>query len=133
MATPRRRFAIASVVVVAAVLGLVAFSLSGTTTYYKTPKELLSGTVDSNQRVRVAGNVVAGSVERDKTTTTFVVTDGTQQVPVSTQDALPDTFGEGVEVIAEGSMTESGTFMASTVLAKCPSKFKAKQAARTSD
>jgi cytochrome c-type biogenesis protein CcmE len=133
MATPRRRFALASVIVVAAVAGLVVFSLSATTTYYKTPKELLSGSVDPTERVRVAGNVVAGSVERDNTTTSFSVTDGVEQVSVTTQDALPDTFREGVEVIAEGSMTDDGVFVASTVLAKCPSKFKAKQAARTSD
>jgi cytochrome c-type biogenesis protein CcmE len=130
MRTPRARFAIAAVVVSVAVLGLVAFSLSSSTTYYKTPQELLSGQVDPTERVRVAGKVVPGSVERNAESTTFEVTDGTEQVAVTTQDALPDTFGDGVEVIAEGSMTQQDLFVASTVLAKCPSKFKAKRATR---
>lgn len=130
MATPRTRFAIAAAVVAIAVLGLVAFSLSSSTTYYKTPEELLSGKVDPAERVRVAGKVVAGSVERRESTTNFAVTDGIEQVEVTTQSALPDTFAEGVEVIAEGSMGERKLFLASVVLTKCPSKFKAKQATR---
>lgn len=129
MATPRTRFVIAASIVSVAILGLVAWSLSSTTTYYKTPAELLSGTIDPAERVRVAGVVVAGSVDRAGTTTNFAVTDGTEQVMVTTEDAIPDTFGDGVEVIAEGSIAQNGLFTASTVLAKCPSKFKAKQTA----
>lgn len=126
--TPRKRFAAAAAVVVAAITGLIVWSLTGTTTYYKTPSELAAGS-GAQQRLRVAGTVVADSVARDGATTTFAVTDGKAQIPVTTQDVLPDTFGTGVEVVAEGAMTSDGTFTASTVLAKCPSKFKAKVAA----
>lgn len=114
--------------VVASIVGLIAWSLSGTTAYYRTPAELLSATHNPTERVRLAGKVVPGSVERDGPITTFEVTDGEAQIAVRTDAVLPDTFTAGVEVVAEGSMTANGTLAASTVLAKCPSKFKAKVA-----
>ena len=110
----------------AAVGGLVFFSLSGATAYYKTPAELNTEGPAAGQRVRVAGKVVAGSVARRGAETDFDVTDGKATVNVTTRDILPDTFGAGVEVVAEGAMTEQGVFSAATVLAKCPSKFKAR-------
>lgn len=127
--TPRSRFITAAGIVVAAITGLIIWSLSGTTAYYKTPSELASGATVQHQRLRVAGTVVNSSVTRDGSVTRFAVTDGKAEIAVSTQDVLPDTFGAGVEVVAEGAMTPAGVFDASSVLAKCPSKFKAKSAA----
>lgn len=124
--TPRKRFIVAAVVVVSAIGGLIAWALTGSTAYYLTPAELASGSVDPQARVRVAGKVVDGSILKEGPTTSFAVTDSKAQITVSTRDVLPDTFGAGVEVVAEGAMGTDGIFSASTVLAKCPSKFKAK-------
>lgn len=128
MATVRHRFIVAASIVAASILGLIFWSLSGTTAYYKTPSELASAAADPSERLRVAGDVVGGTVEKDGATTRFAITDGRAQIEVTTRDVLPDTFGEGVEVVAEGAMTTTGTFDAHTVLAKCPSKFKARDA-----
>lgn len=124
--TPRLRFAVAAGIVVLAIGGLIFFSLSGATAYYKTPAELNAGGPSTGERVRVAGKVVAGTVRSHGAETDFDVTDGNATVSVTTRDILPDTFGAGVEVVAEGAMTEQGLFSAATVLAKCPSKFKAR-------
>lgn len=129
MASPRARFGIAAGVVAVSILGLIGWALSGSTAYYVTPSELAQGGIDKDDRIRVAGKVVDGSVIQEGTLTSFVVTDGVAEVEVKTEDLLPDTFGAGVEVVAEGSMTEGGVFSASTVLAKCPSKFKGTTAA----
>ena len=129
MASARTRFLIAAAVIVVSIGGLIVWAVSAAPVYYRTPSELLGGNVDTNQRLRVAGQVVPGSIETSKGATTFAVSDGKAQVNVKTLDLLPDTFGPRVEVVAEGAMTKSGTFSASTVLAKCPSKFKAKQTA----
>lgn len=126
MTAPRARFGIAAGVVAVSILGLISWALSGSTAYYLTPAELAQGGTGSNERIRVAGKVVDGSVIQKGPTTSFVVTDGVAEVEVKTDDLLPDTFGAGVEVVAEGSMTDGGVFSASTVLAKCPSKFKGK-------
>jgi cytochrome c-type biogenesis protein CcmE len=127
--SPRARFTIAAGVVVAAIAGLIVWSLSGSTAYYKTPEEIVSGASHPTQRVRVAGKVVPGSVQQSGQTTAFALGDGKANVNVTTEDVLPDTFGAGVEVVAEGAITTGGLLTASNVLVKCPSKFKAKLAA----
>lgn len=133
MAIPRRspqiRFAVAATVVAAAIIGLVVFSLRGSTAYYVTPGELAAGPVRTTDHVRVAGKVVAGSIHREGSTTTFDVSDGGATLAVTTEDLLPDTFATGVEVVAEGAMGERRVFSAAKVLAKCPSKFTAKSRA----
>ena len=123
---PRVRFAVAAGVVALAVLGMVVFSLKGSTAYYMTPGQLAAGPVRATDHVRVAGNVVEGTVVKEGPTTRFDVTDGKNAVTVTTEDLLPDTFAAGVEVVAEGAMTDRGVFSASKVLAKCPSKFEAR-------
>ena len=123
----RTRFAVAAGIVALSIGGLIAWALSGTTSYYRTPQELLADPASSQQRVRVAGKVIEGSIVEQGHLTRFDISDGKAAVPIETADALPDTFGEGVEVVAEGGMTKAGVFSASSVLAKCPSKFKAKQ------
>lgn len=126
--SPRARFGIAAGVVVFSIAGLIAWALSDASVYYRTPTELAESAPRPAERVRVAGTVVDGSVNTQGTTTRFLVTDGNAEVEVTTQDVLPDTFAPGIEVVAEGALTEPGLFSASTVLAKCPSKFKAKRA-----
>lgn len=129
MTSPRVRFGLAAGVVAASVLGLIVWGLagSGSTAFYRTPSELTSEPSDPRTRIRVAGVVVAGSVIQEGPSTRFDITDGRATVRVTTEDVLPDTFGAGVEVVAEGALTAPGEFSASTVLAKCPSKFKAKR------
>ena len=129
MASARTRFLIAAAVIVGSIGGLIVWAVSAAPVYYRTPSELLSGQVDGNQRVRVAGKVVGGTIQNHNGITLFTVTDGKAQVDVKTADLLPDTFGPGVEVVAEGGMSKARVFSASSVLAKCPSKFKAKQTA----
>lgn len=122
-----KRFSLAAGVIVLSIVGLIVWSLSGTTAYYRTPSELTSGSFDGNRTVRVAGIVVPGSIELAGTTTKFAVSDGSSQVAVTTEDALPDTFAGDVEVVAEGAMG-ADAFSASSVLVKCPSKMEAKLA-----
>lgn len=133
--SPRVRFGIAAAVVVVAVAGLIGFSLSGATDYYRTPAELLAGSFKPNQTIRVAGVVDRGSIVHTGVHTTFSITDNKVTLPVSTDAVLPDTFAAGVTVVAEGAMetgTSVGTFDASNILAKCPSKFSTKVASGTS-
>lgn len=131
--TATTRFSLAAGVIVAAVGGLIVWSLSGSTAYYKTPTELLSEDTPSTQAVRVAGKVVPGTIDQSGATTRFALADGGAEVQITTQDLLPDTFADDVEVVAEGAMTEQGTFSAASVLVKCPSKFEAELASGESE
>lgn len=126
--TPRKRFGLAAAVVGLAIAGLIGFALTGATAYYRTPAELLAaGAVNpAHQKVRVAGIVVKGTVKRDGADTSFQVEDQNVALAVTTRAVLPDTFGDNVTVVAEGQMNAQGQFVATDVLAKCPSKFSAK-------
>lgn len=126
--TATKRFSLAAGIVVAAVGGLIFWSLSGSTAYYKTPTELLNESGPTNQAVRVAGRVVPGSIDQSGATTVFALADGGASIEVTTQDLLPDTFADDVEVVVEGAMTDGEEFSAASVLVKCPSKFEAELA-----
>jgi cytochrome c-type biogenesis protein CcmE len=76
---------------------------------------------------RVNGTVVPGSIQRRGLETSFLVTDGSTEIPVETRAPLPDTFKSRAEVVARGTFA-GGSFSADEVLAKCPSKFKAREA-----
>jgi cytochrome c-type biogenesis protein CcmE len=110
----------------------------GALVYYKSLEELRASG-EPNTAARVHGFVVEGSIERD--VSAKVVRFRVQSAPGNTggssQDSLPvvytsletpDLFADGAEVVVEGRLAESGegTFEATNILAKCPSKFEAK-------
>ncbi len=55
----------------------------------------------------------------------FNVTDGQAAIPVEYHGVVPDTFVDGADVVVEGGLRQDGTFVASNLLAKCPSKYEA--------
>jgi cytochrome c-type biogenesis protein CcmE len=130
-ASPKRRakFLVGGGLLVVAVPVLIVWGLGrpGAASYYVTVSEALQRGVASSD-YRVSGTVVPGSIDRDGLETTFLVTDGKQEMTVSTDRPLPDTFKDGSEVVVKGGL-QGTTFLATEVLAKCPSKFKAKRAA----
>jgi cytochrome c-type biogenesis protein CcmE len=111
---------------------LVLTGLQTTTVYYLTVSEL-QGRGPSAQPVRVAGTVAPGSIVKDADGLglRFAVQDATGQIPVVYDGGTtPDIFAEHVEVVAEGKYGPDGTFHATTLLAKCPSKFEGAVAAK---
>src|SRR5207253_2259775 len=77
------------------------------------------------QGARVSGQLEANSIQKDVSHNkiAFVLTDGKNRLPVSYNGVVPDTFDRAVEVVAEGKLNADGSFTASNVLAKCPSKY----------
>ena len=125
---PRRRtrFAIGAGIIALVLVGLVAWGMArpGAASMYMTPSEV-SDMVLLDGEVRMSGTVVPNSIESQGLTTTFLVTDGTTDVGVTTDSPMPDAFMDSSEVVAIGDL-EGDSFVATRVLAKCPSKFKAK-------
>ncbi len=108
--------------------GLVGWAMSrpGSTSFYLEVSELEAGDpLPTAQEYRVNGRVVPGSVDQQGLRTSFALTDGSAHVTVITNEPLPDTFRDRSDVVARGRY-DGRTFAASEVLAKCPSKFKAK-------
>ena len=129
----RLKLLIASGSVLLGVSYLMVTAMQTSTVYYLTVGELLErGTAAYGQQVRVAGDVVPGTVEREDAGlgVRFLVHDGSGQVPVYYRGGpVPDIFGDEVQVVVEGKYNADGTFVANTLLAKCPSKFETDGAA----
>ena len=109
-----------------AVAYLVLTGLQTTTVYYLTVGELLQRG-PSGQAVRVAGVVAPGSIVKEQggLGLRFSVKDSSGTLPVVYSGGqVPDIFRDQVEVVAEGKYAADGTFHASNLLAKCPSKFE---------
>lgn len=122
------RLWVAGVVVAAAVAYLIVTALQNNAVYYLTVSELQSASpsVYAHESVRVAGNVVPDTIDRDVQSfmVRFQISDGSGEMPVTYKGVLPDIFGPGIQVVVEGKRADDGTFAASTLLAKCPSKFE---------
>src|SRR5918992_1293982 len=127
---PNTKFIVGGAVVVLAIAALIVWALNrqGATAFYLETTELVrKGPPAATDEYRVNGNVVPGTVERAGLSTTFLITDGETEMVVTTDQPLPDAFRDDArtEVVAQGTY-DGQTFTASQVLAKCPSKFRAK-------
>jgi cytochrome c-type biogenesis protein CcmE len=126
----RTRILIGAALVVGTVGYLMASGIKDTGVYFLTPTEL-AGRVAAdpsfyNVGVKLGARVVAGSIQRDvaSQTITFQVTDGQQTYPVVYRGLAPDTFTDNVDVVVEGRLMPDGTFRATTLLAKCGSRYE---------
>ncbi len=123
---PQRRFAVAGLVMVAAVAYLIFNSFSAAVTSVISPGQLLGrGAASYGQTVRLQGKVV-GAVVPDPATaaTRFRVSDGRSAVLVSYNSDLPQGFKAGAQVEAQGTY-DGRVFTAATLTAKCPTKYQA--------
>ena len=117
-AKSKRLFATASftsLIGIAAMLVLGA--LRDNIVFFYTPSEIRQSDNQSGRQLRLGGLVKSGSVEIDGMQSVFVVTDGSANITVRYNNALPSLFREGQGVVAEGRI-ENGIFIAQNVLAK---------------
>ena len=120
---------VGAVVVVVAVGALVWVGVGRGSVYYYTVSELLAK--GPAQQVRVSGELVGGTVEGLGTTTLeFVLHDRDlvdQTISVVFNGAIPDSFKDQAdsEVVAEGDLVAGGSFVATVLTPKCPSKYEA--------
>ncbi|HEY2375791.1 MAG TPA: cytochrome c maturation protein CcmE [Gemmatimonadaceae bacterium] len=126
----RTKFLLGGLLVLGPVGYLMASSIKQTGVYYMTPTELSAKlAADSTFRdvgVKVGARVVPGSIQRDPggREYAFRVTDGARTLPVVYRGIAPDTFTDSVDVVVEGRMGRDGTFRATTLLAKCASRYE---------
>ncbi len=120
------KFIIAIGAIVLAVSYLVYGGVKDTSVYYLTVDELhdkLPYIYDD--RVRVSGTVVTGSIEnRSDGALKFQITDGLSTIDVNYKGVVPDIFNDGVEAVVEGEYNRSNVFQADILLAKCPTKYE---------
>jgi cytochrome c-type biogenesis protein CcmE len=88
--------------------------------YFYTPVQVASGEAPDGRRFRLGGLVTVGSITREPGSlkVRFLVTDNQKSLPVEYEGVLPDLFRDGQGVIAHGTMSGDGVFVADEVLAK---------------
>jgi cytochrome c-type biogenesis protein CcmE len=96
--------------------------------YYVTVDEFLVKGAPAGH-FRVNGKVRPGSIERLDAgrRVVFTVADPktAAALPVDFTGIIPDTFVDDADVVVEGKRRPDGVFEATTLLAKCPSKYEA--------
>lgn len=120
------RFGIAIAVIL---LSLLYLGFSGTQqskSYYVTIQELRGmGDGAYAKRLRVAGNVVPGSIRRQGTGAEFTLQEQSQTLKVDYRgtEPPPDTFKDNAQALAIGTFGRDGVFHAKEIQAKCASKY----------
>ena len=111
-------------VLILSILGLatklVLMALKENIIYFYTPNELREkyGEVENiNNKIRIGGLVLKGSVIIDENISIFKITDKKNEIKVFYKGQLPDLFREGQGIVAEG-IFQDNKLIASQVLAK---------------
>jgi cytochrome c-type biogenesis protein CcmE len=123
------KFAALVAVIVGTLVWLAAGGINEGKTYYKTVAELQAmGPAAQGQRLRVAGDVVPGSIVRQGRQVSFTLKQEgrTLKVVYSGSEPLPDTLRDSSQALADGRMRPDNVFQASQIQAKCASKYEAK-------
>jgi cytochrome c-type biogenesis protein CcmE len=123
---------ITALVVVVSVIGmLVRTAVTHASTYYVTVNEFYAEpAAEQQQPTTISGEIIGSSIHWDPTTgilkfNTEDTSGGTNTLPVMYHGAKPDDFTDNWPVIVTGQLQSNGSFLASKLLIKCPSKYEA--------
>ncbi len=108
------------------VLGLMIVLLVNLTSnlvYFRTPTELQTEIAPSSERLRLGGQVVAGTVTENGETLLLTVTDGRESMQVEHAGVIPQLFEEGQGVIVEGTW-DGTTFHSDTMLIRHDEQYR---------
>ena len=113
--------------IILAVIGWLAFSAARENkSYYVTITELQGmGNKAYTRHLRVAGNVLPGSIQRVGTNAHFTLLEQGRKLNVTYQgtEPPPDTFKDDAQALAIGTYGRDGVFHATQLQAKCASKY----------
>ncbi len=123
-----------SIGVVAVALGFLVYTgLSQNMVYYFHVDEFLAkASTLRGEVVKVNGKVVEGSIQKQQMDYNFVIHGSpANTIRVSYHGVVPDTFKDNSDVVVEGTYdAESQQFHATTLMAKCPTKYEAQNAGK---
>lgn len=128
MTRKKIQFTAGFTVIIAAILYFALSGFQEGKAYYRTLEELdAMGPAANGVRLRVAGIVTDGTIQRHGAEMTFQLEQAKRRLVVRYvgDQPVPDTFKGGVEAVIEGERLPDGTFEADRIQAKCASKYEA--------
>jgi len=105
------------------VLVVLLATLSSNLVYFHTPTELYTEVAPSPDRLRLGGQVVAGTVAEQGDSLVLTVTDGRESLQVEHDGVIPQLFAEGQGVIVEGTW-DGTTFHSDTMLIRHDEQYR---------
>ena len=126
------KFVIGAAVIVLTLTYLGFSGFQESKAYYQTVSELYATKSTAyDKRLKVAGDVVPGSIVREGKVIKFVISQESQTLAVQYvgTDAPPDTFVDRAQAVVEGQLGRDGVFIANKMQAKCASKYEKETAA----
>lgn len=115
------KFVIPAVLLIG-ILVVLMVNLSSALVYFNTPSEVLARD-GGEERLRLGGRVVPGTVVAGGATVTFSVEDCDVSVTVIHTGVPPQLFQEGIGVVLEGEWT-GDTFESDTMLVKHDEQYR---------
>lgn len=123
------KFGSLAAIVIGTLTWLAVGGIQETQSYFKTLEEVEKMDAKmKTKRLRIGGFIEPGSIQRVGSEVKFTITQNERKLNVlyTGSDALPDTFKDGAEALAEGKLENDGVLHASTLSAKCASKYEVK-------
>ncbi len=123
----KRRAIIAAAVCAAAIITIIVLAvvLSRNVVYFRTVSEAVAQrSSEGDNRLRVAGEVVPGTVTETRQGVRFEVTDGKATIPVVHRGDPPGLFKEGAPVVCEGNWSSGAAFDSDRILIKHGNEYK---------
>ncbi len=123
-------------IVIALICGALAFlllqGLGEATTYFYNADEAVAQRADlGDDRFRLQGTVVPGSVRQEGNEVAFEVEFACAQVDVLHQGSPPELFADGIPVVLEGGFVPAGdTYASDRILVKHTSEYRTEEADR---
>lgn len=120
------RIGVATVIILGVIAFLAITGVRANKSYYVTIQELNGmGSKAYTRNLRVAGNVLPGSIRHDGTNAEFVLVENSNHLRVSYkgEEPPPDTFKDNSQALAVGTFGRDGVFHATQLQAKCASKY----------
>ena len=117
-------------------LTFVLKALNSNINLFYTPVQVIAGEVPTGARVRAGGMVEAGSIRRSDGSleVAFIVSDlAGAAFEIRYTGILPDLFREGQGVVATGTLSQDGVFLAEEILAKHDEKYMPPEVAMALD
>jgi cytochrome c-type biogenesis protein CcmE len=130
----RMKFVVGGIIIVVALAWLGYSEFQKEKSYYITVDEYQSMKEElSGKTFKLAGDVLAGSIDRAKPHMEFVLGSSKTRIRVRYvgKDFIPDTFKDGSQALIEGVVAPDGIFQARHIEAKCASKYEAEYEKRS--
>ncbi len=117
----KKRASLLGITLTVSIVGvfLILYTLNKNILYFNSPTEIKAAQdLDYKKKLRVGGMVKKDTLKISDQEINFVITDFKNEIKVSFKGTIPNLFGEGKGVVAEGKLQDKKFFIAERILAK---------------